>query len=526
MNHPSKRLLAVVALLCTAAVSNSAEKDSSVPGSLLIAESDRAAIEAHFAQSRAETAERLASGWTPDSGLPSTISYGPVAPAEASPRFAGGIETFEETFPDAHWTVSYSDSAQATWGDSSCRASAGTWSGGCAAGGPAATAACDNYLDNMRSVMSVEGTYAGRTFNGNTQMTFEYLLQEEACCDRFTLLVEGWTAPPLPSTPPDITYSPTLDQASGFVTAAITMGTDFDAVNYMRFSFIFESDESVSNFTGAWVDNAHFFDGAMRQFLPAPRGFDGLLDDMWEPNDSVEQGYNASSVAVNTTYSAIMRDEEWYRISLPTGNAMRATVNGFNPALDNIQVQLFDDRVGNSDGFPLRLSDSYGTTDTESLTFVDRTAISTATPNTGFLFLRVYSEDPPSGQSYDIRIDDLGRDDAFEPNNGPCQFIAVSTNTTYDNLICGDDDVFFVNTTGLTEIDVQVEHVATWGQLYFQVIENDGSCGFPVIGNDYRPNNNTLFSTTNVAGRDNVLVRVYGSNLANANIYSLRVTGR
>ncbi|MDX2175799.1 MAG: BACON domain-containing protein [Candidatus Sumerlaeia bacterium] len=240
-------------------------------------------------------------------------------------------------------------------------------------------------------------------------------------------------------------------------------------------------------------------------------------DDSFEPNNNLSAARSRPSLPTGTTSSLVSLNEDWYRLPNASCGTLRVTVN-FTHANGNLNAELYDGRCTDSSGFPLRLAESYSTTNQETFTYVDRSGVGTE------LFLRIYGEGGATNPSYSVTIAELGADDALEPNNSPCQFTSINLGQTYNDLILKDDDFYLVNTTGLSSINVRMEANKLSGQLYFMVLAVDPGCGYDILFGNFTPNldvNESLNIPT--GGRSQLLVRVYGATRG-TNTYNLRVS--
>ncbi|MDX2176126.1 MAG: S8 family serine peptidase [Candidatus Sumerlaeia bacterium] len=240
-------------------------------------------------------------------------------------------------------------------------------------------------------------------------------------------------------------------------------------------------------------------------------------DDSFESNNNLTEARSRPSLPVGTTSGLVSLNEDWYRLPNASCGTLRVTVN-FTHANGNLNAELYDGRCTDSGGFPLRLAESYSTTNQETFTYVDRSGVGTE------LFLRIYGEGGATNPSYSVTIAELGADDALEPNNSPCQFTSINLGQTYNDLILKDDDFYLVNTTGLSSINVRMEANKLSGQLYFMVMAVDPGCGYDILFGNFTPNldvNESLNIPT--GGRSQLLVRVYGATRG-TNTYNLRVS--
>ncbi|MDX2175370.1 MAG: BACON domain-containing carbohydrate-binding protein [Candidatus Sumerlaeia bacterium] len=241
--------------------------------------------------------------------------------------------------------------------------------------------------------------------------------------------------------------------------------------------------------------------------------------DPFEPNNDPAQGGAAPPLPSGPNVPVLMTaDDDWYRLVLPACSAFRVTVT-HDPSLGDINAQLFDSRCTDGGGFPLSLAGSFRPGGFDELVYTDRSGGAS-----GEYFLRCYSEGPVTSLPYNIRVQPLGIDDVFEPNNAPCEVSSISLGTRYTDLILKDDDIFRVPTLGAGRIDVEVAAPSGSGQLYFQILRDDGSCSYDAISGFYDPNIDTMrIEGVDVAGLASVLVRVYPAATQNSNVYSLLV---
>ncbi len=240
-------------------------------------------------------------------------------------------------------------------------------------------------------------------------------------------------------------------------------------------------------------------------------------DDNWEENDTLFDVLAATAVPNNSMVTGlVLDDEDWYRIVLSGCENARITLL-YNQGQGDVQGQLYDARCI-AFGEAIRIGDAYGTTGTEVMTYVNNTG------NTE-LFLRVYGEGGATNQDYSLLVETLGTDDPYEPNSTPPQVMDLVFDQQYDDLVLKDDDFFRFDVTGINFINVDLSHNFNLGQIYIQVLEDDGT--YTVINGgsaaNYTPNQNDLtISNVDVTGRTTVVVRVFGANRG-ANFYDLHV---
>ncbi|MDX2175175.1 MAG: S8 family serine peptidase [Candidatus Sumerlaeia bacterium] len=242
-------------------------------------------------------------------------------------------------------------------------------------------------------------------------------------------------------------------------------------------------------------------------------GLDSQSVDALDPNDGFSTG--APLVTVGRRLSGLLLEgEDWFRVPVDSCEAVVIRAE-FIQAEGDINLQVFDPRC--STGFPRIVGSAYGTLDGERVNVVDVTGINQQ------LYVRVYSDSGATFQRYALEVSEVGRDDAYEPNNTPCQFRNLPLGATYTDLILKDDDVFGLSTLGVQALDIDLEHDPLGGQLYVMVLEQDPSCGYRVIAGNFTPNER-LLSLRNVptGGAATTLVRVYAATRG-TNFYNLSV---
>ncbi len=245
-------------------------------------------------------------------------------------------------------------------------------------------------------------------------------------------------------------------------------------------------------------------------------------DDSFEPNNSIEAVLNATPIPVNQTISAVMLDgEDWYKVPLTTCENMVFDL-GFSHAAGDLNLEVYDGRCTTFGvGTTYRVASSYSTTDNESTIYVNNSG-------NDFIYVRVYGEAGASNPSYTLRATGIGQDDIYEVGSTPSGPAAFPLNTLQENLISKDDDFFLLDVTGINTINVSLDHDRFLGQLFLQVLNNDGTY------NEYRDSqnrayNNFSFNVGNlvindidVSGVNFVVLRVYAANRG-TNVYDLQV---
>jgi len=129
-------------------------------------------------------------------------------------------------------------------------------------------------------------------------------------------------------------------------------------------------------------------------------------DDFYEENDTLETAWPVEYNWVRRWLSdingfGIQADDDWYRMDVNPASERIQIDCRFTDADGDIDMELYD-----SDGNPLTISET--TTDNE---FIDYPISSGGT-----YYIRVYSIFGNTGNTYDLRWDDL-TDDAYEENN-------------------------------------------------------------------------------------------------------------
>lgn len=287
----------------------------------------------------------------------------------------------------------------------------------------------------------------------------------------------------------------TVSSLNGFESHAET-SSNTDGLGF------FTSDGDFDN--DGFSDDVEFADPNLNPFeIDQARSFTQAITNPTIPNDQLN------------SYSFPAGVEHWLPIDVSGCTNIQITATSTNGG--DIQLQLYDGRPNTDVSNPssiIRISESYVGL-TESLTYVNNTGAST-------LFLRVYEEGDNSELEYDIQVSTISGDDAFEPNPNTAFPGALPLGST-TGLILKDDDFYRIDTTGLTNLDVTLTHDFDFGQIYFQILEDDG--GFNPIGGGFAFNQDTI-SLTGFAlqGRNSVILRVYGAALVSANFYDLNVS--
>ncbi|MDX1971721.1 MAG: hypothetical protein SFY68_04225 [Candidatus Sumerlaeia bacterium] len=233
---------------------------------------------------------------------------------------------------------------------------------------------------------------------------------------------------------------------------------------------------------------------------------------------TLDLAYNAPAIPVDeliTDLQVTGGGDRWFKLEFPT--CENIAVNAlFSHAQNNINIELYDSRcrqAGNALSiFQYRIGEGYSTDDNEFITYANNRGNNT-------LYLRVFENSGNTG-TFNLRVDPLGADDVNEFNSG-FDFARSTALGTYNNLVTKDDDFFLVNTTGLNTLRVRVEHDFNLGQLYWQVFNAPNFGAF--IGGNFTPNTNVIQGDVNVAGLNQVYVRVYNANLG-ANFYNLTLS--
>ncbi|MCX6928276.1 MAG: BACON domain-containing protein [Verrucomicrobia bacterium] len=194
------------------------------------------------------------------------------SPIEPMPKYstATGVEGFEYAWPDCYWFTT----GWPTWNDVSCITPyEGSWSAYCAG----SSSTCAGYANNMDAVMYTECQYLGLSSSGNNHLYFKTDIPSiESCCDYLEIKVEGYAnQPPHGQTcTPTASYTYSWSAATaGWQGWTLTLGPTFDPCLYLRVSFRFHSDASVT-YTGAFVDYIEFNNRAgLNAIYPICGGF-------------------------------------------------------------------------------------------------------------------------------------------------------------------------------------------------------------------------------------------------------------
>jgi hypothetical protein len=198
-----------------------------------------------------------------------------------SPRtkFSGGMEDFEGAFPGIYWFVGDEnpDGGTQFWDDVGCASSTGDWSAWCADIGTDPD--CTEYSDNQDAFMYVEAEYLGATYNDNNKFYYDRLVFVEDFIDEpwdyFHYRIEGYIENPghgVTGTP-DALFEFTLSgDEPAWSYRVITLNEPFDVCFFVRISFMFHSDGSITD-SGAYVDNVEFNSRADTAIYPYREGF-------------------------------------------------------------------------------------------------------------------------------------------------------------------------------------------------------------------------------------------------------------
>lgn len=251
--------------------------------------------------------------------------------------------------------------------------------------------------------------------------------------------------------------------------------------------------------------------------------------DPFEPNDTYQTAALLNLPATFNTFTNLqLSGEDWYRFSLPPDTHIRVEMN-HQSGFGNMQMQMWDRRSTLPLSFGTNVGESYSSTDTEIITYVNRT-------NPSELFLRIYPEGTPNTAPYSLSLELFNLDDPLEfnqkvDNNSPCNPLAVlSAGAVHQNLICRDDDWYRIDTSELSTLTVQVEHQFFSGNLHLMITADDpqncnGAFGQILAGAfSNEPVNIEQISNLDVSGRNSVLLRVYGA-IRETNFYNLTISG-
>ncbi|MBX3728572.1 MAG: formylglycine-generating enzyme family protein [Candidatus Sumerlaeia bacterium] len=269
------------------------------------------------------------------------------------------------------------------------------------------------------------------------------------------------------------------------------------------------------------------------------------LDDAHEPNESWVLARGKQPLLVGDRIENLaLYNEDWYRIAIGPEESVAVRVL-FLHTEGNINAELYDLRVFDRTGWPMRVAESYSpdhpwvwnpaagdgpapiwdtlpwgpqTADDEWLTFINSTGATE-------LFLRVYGEGNEYNPRYSVYVDSLGVDDAFEPNNALEQAATIARDVPYEWLIGRENDFYRVDTSGVEAIRVRLACYALLGTMYFEVHgvrPEDGTFGPLETSKMYEPNRYDAAREVCVSGQDEVFVRVYPA-VRRANLYNLVV---
>jgi fimbrial isopeptide formation D2 family protein/uncharacterized repeat protein (TIGR01451 family) len=261
----------------------------------------------------------------------------------------------------------------------------------------------------------------------------------------------------------------------------------------------------------------------------------GIADDALENNDSPAE---ASPVNLTSDNSRVLtdltlNDEDWYAITLGARRHARITAI-FDHAAGDLQIQLFDWRMVQGGEWGRVVGEDYGDTNQAEITYVNITD-----PQT--LYLRVYGEGGATNPAYSLDFDVTDFDDVFEIVTDEYEFgtandysctapPTLDVGTSYQSLICRDDDWYRFNVSGIDYIDIRADHYFHSGNLHLMVAEDNGADCNAVyshliagsFSND--PSTNAeVIERLDVRDHDTILLRVYGAT-RNTNYYDLLVT--
>jgi hypothetical protein len=269
------------------------------------------------------------------------------------------------------------------------------------------------------------------------------------------------------------------------------------------------------------------------------------LDDAHEPNESWVLARGKQPLLVGDRLENLaLYNEDWYRIAIGPEESVAVRVL-FLHTEGNINAELYDLRVFDRTGWPMRVAESYSpdhpwvwnpaagdgpapiwdtlpwgpqTADDEWLTFINSTGATE-------LFLRVYGEGNEYNPRYWVYVDSLGVDDPLEPNNALEQAATIARDVPYEWLIGRENDFYRVDTTGVEAIRVRLACYALLGTMYFEVHgirPEDGTFGPLETSKMYEPNRYEAAREVCVSGQNEVFVRVYPA-VRRANLYNLVV---
>jgi len=241
-------------------------------------------------------------------------------------------------------------------------------------------------------------------------------------------------------------------------------------------------------------------------------------DDSFEPNNSLVAVRAATPLAVNSLNSnLVLANPDWYRISLPECENAKFTIS-FDNSRGNINAQLWEATCSDLGGL-YRIAEAYSPTlDSETFTYVNKGAAN--------VFLEVYGEGGAINPNYSVLIESTGTDDPYEPNSFPGIPFVLPPNIQYTDLVSKDDDFFrFPVPSGATTMDLNISANFNRGQLYWQVLEDNGTYNVINGGSSafYVPNEPVMERKgMSLAGRSAIVVRVYGAT-GGSNFYNMKV---
>lgn len=190
-----------------------------------------------------------------------------------------------DSFPSSVWERGDQNPANGldSWDDEPCSSRMAA-----AAGSGDVPNPCSSYDHNMHSFMFVEAEYGGLSTNNTNRFRLDYYVDAEnngaILYDYFFIYIEGWHDSPCPDAQdPDVTWTThtTSDTLNAFNVhiwfndITISLPSAFDPCFYVRVWFVFHSDSTVIDGSGAFVDDIRFCDQSDRRITPIPGGFQG-----------------------------------------------------------------------------------------------------------------------------------------------------------------------------------------------------------------------------------------------------------
>ncbi len=233
---------------------------------------------------------------------------------------------------------------------------------------------------------------------------------------------------------------------------------------------------------------------------------DTSLDDRLEPND-------CPGVAPTLTrgfYPWLFMDgsEDYYRLEPAAGTKLQCTVQ-YLSFLGDLNMMLREESGG------------VVATPTETLTENTRTlTLEYTPPSSGKYYLMLY---PTTGEGfpYTLRVDVMGSDDTYEPNQTRSQakIIAPGSGKTYQGLVLNDDDYYSVYTDEEQYLYALLSFDQSQGNLALQILDPQGNVVRTSDNNSY----GEQVDPYQAASSDPLYIRVYSSSGETNREYSLHL---